>query len=298
VVRVKFFAAGVPGVFLGAGLAWYFVDVFRPLDFTLTLLGVILAMAGCYTFNEYFDYRSRADVAIPPEQVTPFSAGSRVLPQGLLSPRAVLRAGIVFWLLAGIIGIYLTLTRGWWVAFLAGAGFFTGALYTMPPFKWAYRGLGEAFIGITYGPLIALGSYYVQVATINPLPQVLLPTLVPGFLITAVIWINEFPDYFADKEVGKRNLVVRLGKRKASTVYFLLLLLPYATILLGLALGLVPLLLSIVFITLPLVYKNLKLVKAKYEEVAGLVPAMSGTIALFTLTTLLLTGGYLLSSVL
>jgi 1,4-dihydroxy-2-naphthoate octaprenyltransferase len=36
-----------------------------------------------------------------------------------------------------------------------------------------------------------------------------------GLLIAAFLWVNEFPDYEADKSAGKKTLVVRLGKERA-----------------------------------------------------------------------------------
>lgn len=98
------------------------------------------------------------------------------------------------------------------ILILAIAGFLTGAFYTSPPFKWAYRGLGEILISLTYGPLITFGSCYVQLPN-APLGPTLLSSLISGLLITAVIWINEFPDYYADRKAGKRNLVVRIGRK-------------------------------------------------------------------------------------
>lgn len=296
VMRVKFFLAGIPSVFLGAALAYYLVGKFDPLYFFLTLIGVVLAMIGCYTFNEYFDFKSGVDVVIRKEDITPFSAGSRVLPEALLAPLLVLKAGITAWIIAFIIASYLALVRGWLVIPFALAGFFTGALYTLPPFKWAYRGLGEFFIGLTYGPLITFGSYYVQALDV-PVHAIILPSLVPGFLITSVIWINEFPDYFADKGVGKRNMVVRLGRKRASRVYAFLISATYVAALLGVLSRLSPITALIVLTTIPVAYKSAVIALRKYDDSQGLIPAMSGTILLFALSTFLLAGGYVLAKI-
>ena len=291
VVRVKFFLAGIPSVSLGIALSWHLAGIFDPLYFSLTLFGVIFAMAGCYTFNEYFDLR--VDKAVREEDITPYSAGSRVLPKGLLRSLPVLRAGIGFWLLAFIIGVYLTITRGWPVIPLALAGFLAGAFYTAPPFKFAYRGAGEALIGLTYGPLITLGSCYVQLAGLPPLGQVILASLVPGFLITAVIWINEFPDFFADRKVGKKNLVARMGRKKAGRVYALLLTAPYISLVVGVSMRLFPPATLMALLTLPIAHKNIATVRRKYDKPRELIPAMSGTILLFALSTFLLAAGFL-----
>lgn len=51
----------------------------------------------------------------------------------------------------------------------------------------------------------------------------LLASLPIGFLIADVLWINQYPDFEADRQGGKLNWVVRLGKFKGLAVYKLLL---------------------------------------------------------------------------
>jgi 1,4-dihydroxy-2-naphthoate octaprenyltransferase len=295
VIRVKFFLAGIPSVILGVALSIYWTGYFNFLNFTLSLIGVILAMIGTYTFNEYYDFKTGVDIIIPSDHVTPFNAGSRILPSGTLKPEPVLKLGIVAWILYSFIAAYFTLTIGWLIIPLALMGFISGAFYTAPPFKWAYRGVGEAFIGLNYGPLITFGSYYVQAMNL-PVQLIILPSLIPGLLITAVIWINEFPDYPADKTVGKMNLVARLGLEKARTIYYLLALSIYIVLLVGAFLHVIPLTGLIVFVTLPITYSNIAVLKKYYNVPRKLIPAMRGTILLFVSSTLLLALGYLLAS--
>ncbi|RLG89869.1 MAG: hypothetical protein DRO36_07050 [Candidatus Hecatellales archaeon] len=297
VVRAKFWLAGIPPVILGVAVSWYLVRMFSLPYFLLTLLGVIFAMVGCYTFNEYFDFKSGVDLAVKNEDITPFNAGSRVLPEGLIKPFSVFRVGIVSWILTFVVAFYLTLVRGLLVFSLALVGFFMGAFYTSPPFKWAYRGLGEILIGLTYGPLITFGSCYVQLASL-PFKMIILPSLVSGLLITAVIWINEFPDYHADKKAGKNNLVVRMGKEKAVNIYVFLLIAPYLILVLGVLLRLLPYITLLTFLTFPLAYKNMVTAKKKYSKSKELILVMERTILLFVLFTLLLAVEYILSTLL
>lgn len=60
---------------------------------------------------------------------------------------------------------------------------------------------------------MTLGAYFVQTGMLNAEP--LLASFPVSLLITAILYINEFPDYLADKTVGRRTLVVRLGRAKA-----------------------------------------------------------------------------------
>lgn len=292
-VRPRFWLAGIPSIILGVAIAWCYAKTFNLTYFLATFLGVVFAMIGCYTFNEYFDFKSGVDLAVRNDDVTPFSAGSRVLPEGLVKPSSILRVGAAFWILAFLVGAYLTSVRGILVLALALTGFLTGAFYTSPPFKWAYRGLGETLIGLTYGPLITFGSCYVQLPN-PPLEPTLLSSLIPGALITAVIWINQFPDYHADREVGKRNLVVRIGRGESVKVYILLLTTPYLIAVLGVLFSLLPATSLLTLGTLPLAYRNIALTRKHYDKPRELIPALKGTILLFISTTLLLSAGYIL----
>jgi 1,4-dihydroxy-2-naphthoate octaprenyltransferase len=295
VIRIKFFVAGIPSVILGAAISWYLAQKFDLHIFLLTLIGVMLAMAGCYLFNEYFDFKSGVDVIVKKEDITPYSAGSRMLPEGYVSPSSVLMAGIIFWFLACVVGVYLTMTRGLLTIILALLGFFAGALYALPPFKWAYRGIGEFLIGLAYGPLITLGSCYVQLMTLR-LESAIAPSLVPGLLITAVILINEFPDFHADKKAEKKNLVVRIGRKSAVKLYIFLVTSPYLIIISNILLKLFPLTTSIAISTLPIALRNALAIKRRYNKKArDIVPIMTETILLFVSTTLLLSAGYILA---
>ena len=292
-IRIKFFIAGIPPVILGFALAYYYTKVFDIYLFLLAMIVVSAAMAGCYTFNEYFDYMSGVDVIIPPENVTPFNAGSRVLPSGLISPSKLFRIGVTAWFITIVAGGYLTFLVDPLVGVFVAIGVIAGAGYTMPPLKWAYRGVGEFFIGISYGPLIVLGSYYLIARSITI--ESIIASLPVGFLITAVILINEFPDYPADKEAGKRNLIVRLGRERGVVLYSLTVIFAYVTVILGVLLNTMPLETLLTLITLPIAIKSIKIAKSNYGKPKELIPAMKNTILIFTLVTFLEAMGYVIA---
>ena len=99
-------------------------------------------------------------------------------------------------------------------------GLLAGLLYSVNPTQFMSRGLGEVAIFFAFGPLVTWGTYYVMTNQLT-VPAFCLGFPL-GFLITAIIWINEFPDYPADKEAGKRNLVVRLGLYSSTVhLYFI-----------------------------------------------------------------------------
>jgi len=199
---------------------------FSPSLFGLTLLGVGSLHLGANLLNDYYDARGSDPINLRP---TPFSGGSRVIQEGKISASAVLLLGVIF-LAVGIgSGIWLVILKRPWVLIFGGLGLLAGWVYSASPFQYMSKGLGELVIFFAFGPLITLGAYYVMTDSVNWSAFVL--GFPQGFLVAAIIWINEFPDYEADRKAGKWNLVVRLGLRSSRYGYCVLVFCAFASIL-------------------------------------------------------------------
>lgn len=165
-MRAPFFQAVIIPSLLGTVIAWSKAGIFHPGYFVLATLGVVFVNAGTNLANDYFDHQSRADDIN--KEVTPFSGGSRVIQEGLLPPRWVYLASLVFLGLASLIGLYLTYMRGLAILVIGMIGVGSGYFYPASPIKVGYRGWGELLAGINCGPLVVLGAYYVQTKALNP----------------------------------------------------------------------------------------------------------------------------------
>src|SRR4030067_850233 len=208
-LRAPFLTATLVSIFLGTAIAWARNDAFNLEYFLLALLGGVFLHLGANVANDYFDHKSGND-EVNKEFVRPFSGGSRMIQSGLLTPREVFAGAITLYALAFLIGLYLTWARGVFVLVLGLIGVFSGFSYTSPPFNWASKGVGEALVGLNFGTLMTFGAYYVQTQRLAWEPLV---AAVPvSFFITAVLYINEFPDYSADKDTGKKNIGGRFGR--------------------------------------------------------------------------------------
>ena len=97
-----------------------------------------------------------------------------------------------------------------------------------------FRGLGELVIGLAYGPWMVLGSLYLHTGA-APGWAVVLASLMPGLLIASLAVVNAIPDFHQDRLVGKRNLVVRVGRRRAVWLYVALAALALLIVPLGVA---------------------------------------------------------------
>ncbi|MFQ5822259.1 MAG: prenyltransferase, partial [Candidatus Heimdallarchaeota archaeon] len=218
----------------------------------------------------------------------------RMIQLGLLTPTEVLSGALMLYTLGALIGVYLTLTRGFFVLLLGLIGLFSGFFYTAPPINWASKGIGEALVGLNFGTLMTLGAYYVQTQTVATEP--VLASIPVSLLIAAVLYINEFPDYNADKAVGKKTLVVRLGRDKAVYGYIAIMTSVYVAIFLSVLIGITPIFALIGFATLPFTIVGVRCSFKHHSNPHNLVPANASTILCHFLTSLLLSIAYLMES--
>src|SRR3989338_7475575 len=248
-VRVPFFTATIVPVALGSIIAWYDTGSFAWMRFTLAIAGALLIHAGTNLANDYFDHRSGCDEANP--NPTPFSGGSRVIQKGLIPPNEILYVSLASFILGAAIGLYLNYLCGKNVILILGiTGIFLGFFYSAKPLRIGYGSFGELAVGAGFGPLMTMGAYYVQA---RHLPfKVFLISIPIGILIALVLFINEFPDYQSDKSVGKKTLVVILGKKRAAILCHILLTAVYLIIIALVVFKFLPPIALIVLFSLPL----------------------------------------------
>lgn len=283
--RAPFFTATVVPVLLGSALAWH--DGYFRLDyFLLTFVGAIAFHAATDVINDYGDHKSGNDEIN--QELTPFSGGSRVIQERMLSAGQMLRLALVSYAIGIVIGLYLVAVRGLPVLWIGLIGFGLSVLYTVPKFGLAYlgHGLGEVALWLGFGPVMVGGAYYVQAQHFTP--EMWYASLPVGLLITAVLYINEFPDYAADKAAGKQTLIVKLGRRAAVPGYVALMLGAYLAVAVGVLLSLLPWPTLVVFLTLPLALRGIQGLRRFYDQTPQLIPSNALTIQVHLVTGLLL----------
>lgn len=286
--RYEFFTGAFAPVAVGGVVAWWQTGAFHWGLWLLTLVGLILVHASANLANDYFDHLSGND-EINTEFLRPFTGGSRVIQQGLARPREVLGAALLCLAAGGVIGLLLAYLRGWPIVAIGVVGGLSGFFYTAPPLKLGYRGWGELFIALDFGVLPVLGAYFVQTQSFTV--EAFWASLPVALLILAILWINQFPDYVADRAVGKRHWVVRLGRRRAARVYATMMALAYLFVILGVGVQLLPPLALLVMLTLPLTVRGVNVAMQEYDRPRALAPANAATVAVHLLFSLLLVVG-------
>ncbi len=288
-VRVPFLTASITPVLLGGAIAWTTRHQFSWGLLLLTMLAGGLIHFGVNVINDYFDHLSSND-DINEEFVRPFSGGSRAIQMDLLSTREMLIGAIVLFGSSSLIGLGLAAMTGPWVLAFGFVGLLSGVFYVGKPFNWGAHGIGELLVGLNFGTLMTLGAYYVQTQRVDWTPAIAAIPL--AALIAAVLYINEFPDYVADKAVGKRTWVVRLGRPNAVYVYAFLMAIPYVSVPAAVFAGTMPATTLLALLTLPLAVRAVLVARRYHSQAVELAPANALTIVTHLSVGLLLTLGY------
>jgi 1,4-dihydroxy-2-naphthoate octaprenyltransferase len=294
--RLPFLTASVTPVLAATAAAawqaqWQAQGAFLPWHAALAAVGVAFVHAGANLANDYFDHLSGNDAAN--RLVTPFSGGSRVIQEGILSARAILLASLACLAAGAACGIVLWLRTGHALLAIGLAGLAVGWCYSAPPLRLSHRGLGELAVAVAFGPLPVLGAEYVQRGQLSL--KVGWLGVPAGLLVAAILLANEFPDVDADSAAGKRTLVVRLGRQRAALVYELLVLAAYASVCAGVLMEWMPPLAAAVVLAAPLSRRAMRGLRTHPDDVRALLPVLKATIAQQAVFMVLLTGAYLAS---
>lgn len=210
--RPRTLPAALAPVALGSALAQA-EGVFRALPAAAALLGALLLQISVNLANDYFDALRGVDSA---DRLGPL----RVTQSGLIAAQRVKAAVAAVLLLAMAPGLYLTSIGGWPIAVAGGAAVLAVLAYSGGPYPLASHGLGDVAVFMFFGPVAVCGTYYVQAGSLSWLSAALAVPV--GFLITAVLVVNNLRDIQTDARAAKRSLAVLLGERATRLEYTLL----------------------------------------------------------------------------
>jgi len=284
VIRVRFLLASVIAVSLGLALTWWNnvqLDVFHAI---LTMCGVLALHASVDLLNDYWDFKRGIDLQT---QRTKMSGGTGVLPEGLLKPSQVYKAGIAFLVIGSIIGIYFVLVVGIIIGVILAFAILSIYFYST---KVVDSGLAEVFVAIK-GTMIVIGTYFIQTSIITE--SSILGGIIVGGLSSLVLFITSFPDYDADKSKGRKTLVIVIGKSKASNAFWIFPIIIYLLIITGVVFQIFPIYCLICVATIPLIINAGRKLKFSYDDIKKIVPIMGSTLMFSRITGTLFVIGFL-----
>jgi len=237
-------------VIVGSTVA-YWENALRFWPALATLLAALLLQIGANLANDVFDYRRGADTS---ERLGPL----RVTQAGLLRPGQVLAGMWITFGLAALLGIYLFSLAGWPVIIIGLLAIAAAIAYTGGPFPLGYYGLGDLAVFIFFGFAAVCGTVYIQAGRLTSLAW--WSALPMGFLITAILVVNNLRDIETDRKAGKRTLAVRFGPGGARWEYAACLLGAYLVPLFLVASRLAPAWILLALLSIPLAISLTRLV--------------------------------------
>ncbi len=284
-MRPKTLPAAMGPVVVGTALA-VGDQAFAFLPALAALLVSLLLQIGSNLANDVFDFKKGKDTE---ERTGPL----RVTQAGLLTPGQVMSGMGVVFALALALGLYLTWVGGWVILALGIAAIISAIAYTGGPYPLGYHGLGEVFVFIFFGPVAVCGTYYVQAGYVSTAAW--WASLPVGFLITAILVVNNLRDLPQDKKTGKRTIAVRLGPTGTKGEYFLLIAASFAVPLImwlqGIASGWV----LCAWLSLPFGLPLIQDIRTKQGK--PLNATLAGTARLSLFFSIFLSAGYLLGKI-
>ena len=241
--RLRTLPLSVSGIIMGNALALSHNDF----SFIIFLLSILTAIAFQIVSNFANDYGDGIKGTDNEQRIGP----KRVLQQGLLTSKN-LKRGILVSVLVSIIlsialiyeslGVDKVLFSVLFILLAIGA-VAAAIKYTVGTNPYGYSGLGDLFVFIFFGWVSVIGSYFLQINSID-LSIVLFATSV-GLLSVAVLNLNNMRDIENDLNSSKITLAVRLGGYKAKVYHFFLI--SIAIILFFIGIGEQPLLIKTIY---------------------------------------------------
>ena len=274
-IRIRFLLASIIAVSTGLAISWWTGNSIAIFDALLTFLGVLALHASVDLLNDYWDFKRGIDSKTVK---TKMSGGSGVLPEGLLEPKQVYRAGIIFLIIGALIGTYFVVTDGIIIGVILAFAILSIYFYSTKIVNW---GLAEVFVTIK-GTLIVIGTCYIQTSQINE--SMVLGGIVVGVLSSFVLFITSFPDYDIDKAKGRKTLVISLGLKRSCTVFWVFPIIVYILTIVSVILDIFPFFCISILLTFPLIIKSGKKLKTFYNKLPGLISIMSSTLVFSRIT--------------
>lgn len=261
-----------------AGFSW--------IRFLLGFIAVLSAHLSANLINDFADSKSQADWL--DKSYYGFFGGSKLIQTGVFTEQFYFKLSLFFaFLSACMIFALAIIMASYMIIFYFLIILFLSWAYSAKPLQLVYRGCGEFVVFILFGPASVMGGYFIQTQIFPELKGLML-SLPFGFLVTAILFANEVPDFPQDYQAGKATWVKFSGTEKAYLIYAGLIALGFLTIILNFILGYTGLL---SLLSLLLIFPAIKacfILKNNYQNKSKLLLASKLTILTQTLVGLIL----------
>jgi len=275
-------------VLLGVAIAFWSGASLDPVLIVLILAGSLLAHISVNALNEYDDFKSGLDLVT---EATPFSGGTKSLPENPEKAYMALITGLVSLILTACIGIYFLMVRGPWLLPVGIVGLII--IYAYTPLITRSPLLCLIAPGLGFGPLMVMGTSFMLTGHYSWTAA--MASLVPFFLVNDLLLLNQFPDVEADRQFGRNHLPISIGRKLSAIVYTVFLCLTYIAIVAGCLLRVLPPGALIGLVTLIMALPVMRGVIRHADNIPRLIPYMVKNVILNISTPVLVALGLFFS---
>ncbi len=244
--------------------------------FLLVLVGSLLIQIATNLVDEYSDHAR-------PEGKKKLPAPYKVIALGLLSPAEVKRGALVCFGIAIAIALYLIAITGWPILVLCIASLAVAYFYSAGKVPLGKIGLGQPLVFIFMGPVMVMGSYFVQTKAFTL--QSALLSIPMGCTVTAILAANDLRDFEEDQTGGKQTPVTAHGREFGRVEWSVLVITAYAAVVALAAAGTLPVWSLLSILALPQALAAFSLVRNGKDrsQLARALPATAQFHGLFGL---------------
>jgi 1,4-dihydroxy-2-naphthoate octaprenyltransferase len=283
-MRPPFLLLALACVLLGVATAKYSGATLVPLQVVLVFIGGLAAHISVNALNEYDDFRTGLDFRT---EATPFSGGSKTLPNNPGKAHVALATGLVAMAVTTAIGIYFLTVRGWGLLPIGLLGLIVVAAYT--PLITRDPILCLIAPGLGFGTIMVMGTHFALTGSYSW--TAFIASLVPFFLVSDLLLLNQFPDVEADRSIGRKHVLVVLGRRQSIKIYTAFLVGAYLAVILGYLFDLLPLQSLLALLTILVAVSIVRGAARYYESIPQLIPYLGQNVLVNLATPVLLAVG-------
>lgn len=224
--RLRTLPLSVSGIITGTAYGYEYTQVNDlPFKVTIPLLALLTTLGFQILSNFANDYGDGVKGTDNADRIGP----ARALQSGAITPAQMKNGVIITAIISFVSALMLIYSSLGFTAIKASLVFLAlGILaiwaaikYTVGKDAYGYRGLGDVFVFVFFGPVSVLGIFYL--ITFHVSWPLVLPSLTIGLLSVAVLNLNNMRDVDSDAKSGKNTIVVKLGIHGAKQLHMLFL---------------------------------------------------------------------------
>lgn len=222
IIRPQTLFASLCPVLVGLMVTHQFAERVEPLTAVMTASCALALQILSNLINDYYDFKRGSDK----QGRVGFK---RALAEGLVSEQAMRTACYIALAVSLLLGAVLCAIGGWAIVAIGVTALLFAWLYTATPYSLSYLGIADIFVFLYYGVIASWGTLWLQMCD-DGCPSdcqvvALCAGAVCGLISMCVLAINNIRDVVDDRQVGKRTIPVRIGKRAALALLAVIVLL-------------------------------------------------------------------------